>query len=66
MVVRVWTVISTAEERVAHEAEEERGSTEKLSAPVFMRDPVRVYKGHTGAVLDFSWSKVSTNSASAS
>lgn len=32
-----------------------------LSAPVFRNKPLRVFEGHEGAVLDLSWSKVSTN-----
>jgi hypothetical protein len=60
MVVRVWAVISTPEERKAHEHEEDVSSTEggeRLSAPVFMSKPVREFEGHTGEILDLSWSK---------
>ncbi|KAH8902842.1 WD40 repeat-like protein, partial [Coniochaeta sp. PMI_546] len=58
-VVRVWAVISTAEERKAQEEEElsNGGSGERLSAPVFMEKPFREFKGHTGEILDLSWSK---------
>ncbi|RFU26502.1 hypothetical protein B7463_g9844, partial [Scytalidium lignicola] len=58
-VVRVWAVISTPEERRAHEQEEESSSSggERLSAPVFQSKPVREFEGHTGDVLDLSWSK---------
>ncbi|KFA74393.1 hypothetical protein S40288_04003 [Stachybotrys chartarum IBT 40288] len=58
-VVRVFSVISTPEERRAHEEEEERngGEGERLSAPVFCRKPTREFKGHTGDVLALSWSK---------
>ncbi|KAK3400790.1 hypothetical protein B0T20DRAFT_494875 [Sordaria brevicollis] len=83
-VVRVWAVISTPEERRAHEEEETAaaaetstsattttngvgvgvggagagGSTgERLSAPVFRDRPHREFVGHTGEVLDLSWSK---------
>ncbi|KAH7303287.1 WD40-repeat-containing domain protein [Stachybotrys elegans] len=58
-VVRVFSVLSTPEERRAHEAEEEeRGEdAEKLSAPVFCSKPVREFKGHAGDVLALSWSK---------
>ena len=60
-VVRVWAVISTPEERRAHEEEEAAatgGTTgERLSAPVFRDRPVREFVGHTGEVLDLSWSK---------
>ena len=59
-VVRVWAVISTPEERRAHEEEEiasRGGEGERLSAPVFSTKPVRGFSGHTGEVLDLSWSK---------
>jgi WD40 repeat protein len=60
-VVRVWAVISTPEERQAHEHEEDVYSSteggERLSAPVFRSKPVREFEGHTGDVLDLSWSK---------
>jgi WD40 repeat protein len=58
-VVRVWAVISTAEERKAHEEEETLcgGHGERLSAPVFQEKPVREFEDHTGDVLDLSWSK---------
>ncbi|KAF2746001.1 WD40 repeat-like protein, partial [Sporormia fimetaria CBS 119925] len=61
-IVRVWSVISTAEERRAHEKDEsepvapgDEGS--RLSAPVFQQKPVREYHGHTATILDLSWSK---------
>ncbi|KAL2182079.1 WD40-repeat-containing domain protein [Thermothelomyces heterothallicus CBS 202.75] len=58
-VVRVWAVLSTAEERRAHEEDEVAGGDagERLSAPVFREQPVMEFKGHTGEVLDLSWSK---------
>lgn len=58
-IVRVWAVISTAEERKAQEEEElaNRGGGERLSAPVFVEKPFREFKGHTGEILDLSWSK---------
>ena len=60
-VVRVWAVISTPEERQAHEHEEDVSSDsnggERLSAPVFRSKPEREFVGHTGDVLDLSWSK---------
>ncbi|KAF7563639.1 hypothetical protein G7046_g445 [Stylonectria norvegica] len=57
--VRVFAVISTPEERRAHEEEEAQNGTsgERLSAPVFRNKPVREYQGHTGEVLALSWSK---------
>ncbi|KAK0703907.1 WD40-repeat-containing domain protein, partial [Lasiosphaeria miniovina] len=58
-VVRIWAVISTPEERRAHEEEElaNGGTGERLSAPVFRNQPIREFEGHTGEVLDLSWSK---------
>lgn len=58
--VRVFSVISTPEERRAYEEEEEnhgRGDGERLSAPVFRSKPAREFEGHTGEVLALSWSK---------
>ena len=60
-VLRVWAVISTAEERSAHETDEKSGDQGEnrvhLSAPVFKSKPVREYSGHTASILDLSWSK---------
>ncbi|EFX05336.1 WD repeat protein [Grosmannia clavigera kw1407] len=58
-VVRVWAVIATAEDRRTEEdAEIESGSLgERLSAPVFLEKPIREFEGHTGDILDLSWSK---------
>ncbi|KAK3944362.1 WD repeat-containing protein 44 [Diplogelasinospora grovesii] len=58
-VVRVWAVISTPEERRAHEEDEAANGApgERLSAPVFRDHPVQEFEGHTGEVLDLSWSK---------
>ncbi|KAK4246151.1 hypothetical protein C7999DRAFT_42375 [Corynascus novoguineensis] len=59
-VVRVWGVLSTPDERRAHEEDEAVGggdAGERLSAPVFRDQPVMEFKGHTGEVLDLSWSK---------
>ena len=58
-VVRVWAVLSNPEERRAHEEDEavEGDAAERLSAPVFRDQPVMEFKGHTGEVLDLSWSK---------
>ncbi|CAK7225669.1 hypothetical protein SCUCBS95973_005941 [Sporothrix curviconia] len=59
-VVRVWQVISTAEDRRQQEEEEaqnEGGADERLSAPVFLEKPVQEFVGHTGEILDLSWSK---------
>ncbi|KAL8996498.1 MAG: hypothetical protein Q9169_004007 [Polycauliona sp. 2 TL-2023] len=59
--VRIWSVISTAEERRAHEVDEDaigkEGEHVRLNAPVFRSKPVQEYEGHTASVLDLSWSK---------
>lgn len=62
-IVRVWAVISTSEERRAHEKEEAEGDASEnqslhLSAPVFQKKTLREYQGHTATILDLSWSKV--------
>ncbi len=61
-IVRIWAVISTAEERHAHEKEEDAtvrdGEGMRLNAPVFKTKTVQEYEGHTASVLDLSWSKV--------
>ena len=61
-VVRIWAVISTAEERQSHEKEEDatgrEGEGMRLNAPVFKTRTVQEYEGHTASVLDLSWSKV--------
>ncbi|KAJ5841333.1 Oxo-4-hydroxy-4-carboxy-5-ureidoimidazoline decarboxylase [Penicillium rubens] len=61
--VRVWTVIATPEEREDANGDEEATpvdaqDTSGLKAPVFQPVPVQVYEGHTGSILDLSWSKV--------
>ncbi|KAL1966801.1 hypothetical protein VTN77DRAFT_3766 [Rasamsonia byssochlamydoides] len=58
--VSVWAVITNSEDREAHEQEEDEAKGEegwRLTAPVFKSKPIREYKGHTGSVLDLSWSK---------
>ncbi|KAL8692648.1 MAG: hypothetical protein Q9218_002381 [Villophora microphyllina] len=59
--VRIWAVISNAEERRAHEIEEDavgkEGEHVRLNAPVFGSKPMQEYEGHTASVLDLSWSK---------
>lgn len=58
-VVRVWAVIVTQEDRRTEEEEEAASGAvgERLSAPVFKERPIREFAGHTGEVLDLSWSK---------
>lgn len=63
--VRVWSLISSSQERRSFENTESAsmrppGHTH-LSAPVFRTEPLRVFTGHEGAVLDLSWSKVRFN-----
>lgn len=61
--VRVWAVITTPEEREAATREGEDAPIDeqepaRLKAPVFHSKPVQVFEGHTGSILDLSWSKV--------
>jgi WD40 repeat protein len=61
--VRVWAVISTPEERDEANGDNEATPVDaqyhpKLDAPVFQQKPIRIYEGHTGSILDLSWSKV--------
>ncbi|KAF7115764.1 hypothetical protein CNMCM5793_003267 [Aspergillus hiratsukae] len=60
--VRVWAVIASPEDRKEEglgEGEEGQDGDEppRLKAPVFRTKPIQVYEGHTGSVLDLSWSK---------
>ena len=62
--VRVWAVITTPEEREAAIREDgnvsyDEHDSPRLKAPVFRPKPVQIYEGHTGSILDLSWSKVS-------
>lgn len=62
--VRIWAVISTPDEREsATQADVENPASEQdpppLKAPVFHPKPVQVFEGHSGSILDLSWSKVS-------
>jgi len=70
-IVRVWQVLSSKDDRTTHEqGEDAAGTTDgegedpyadghgvRLNAPVFMTEPIQQYHGHTGDVLDLSWSK---------
>lgn len=62
--VRVWAVISTPDERddATNSDDDAQADNQppKLKAPVFRPKPIRVFEGHTGSVLDLSWSKVSS------
>jgi WD40 repeat protein len=69
-VVTIWQVLGSKEDRAAHEQEEDAAGVLadevdagkqgiRLNAPVFMVEPIQEYRGHTGDVLDLSWSKVS-------
>ncbi|KGO47658.1 Oxo-4-hydroxy-4-carboxy-5-ureidoimidazoline decarboxylase [Penicillium expansum] len=60
--VRVWAVIAKPEEREDANGDEEATPVDAqdhsgLKAPVFQPEPVQVYEGHTGSILDLSWSK---------
>lgn len=77
-VVRVWQVLGSNDDRTTHEQGEDAAGTMdgegedpyadghgvRLNAPVFMTEPIQQYHGHTGDVLDLSWSKVGTGHAS--
>lgn len=61
-VLRVWGVLATPEDRRAFEDGEnasvpEGRQQQHLSAPVFHSKPLREFVGHTGDILDLSWSK---------
>jgi WD40 repeat protein len=69
--VRIWQVLGCKDDRVSHEKEEDAagsaeemysgGSGIRLNAPVFKSEPIQEYHGHTGDILDLSWSKVRDN-----
>lgn len=59
-IVRVWAVLATPDDRKVYEEESVSaivGAAGPLSAPVFHTRPIREFTGHTGEVLDLSWSK---------
>lgn len=57
--VRVWQVVGSPEDRdPADPASDSDDGPPRLNAQVFKSRPVQVYEGHTGSVLDLSWSKV--------
>ncbi|KAJ5246174.1 Oxo-4-hydroxy-4-carboxy-5-ureidoimidazoline decarboxylase [Penicillium chermesinum] len=60
--VRVWAVITSAEEREMAKLERETSPDGQdpvhLYAPVFQSNPIQVYEAHTGSILDLSWSKL--------
>lgn len=61
-IVRIWAVLSSADERRQHQEEEEEGDKTakhhaRLEAPVFRKRPIREYEGHEGPIVDLSWSK---------
>ncbi|KAI4091663.1 MAG: hypothetical protein L6R37_007698, partial [Teloschistes peruensis] len=71
-IVRVWAVIGSADERSAHEMDEDAAGVDsgsvytegrgvRLNAPVFRSEPTREYSGHTADILDLSWSKVKSS-----
>lgn len=68
--VRVWAVITSPEEREAATQEEDETPIDeqdppRFKAPVFHAKPYQVFEGHTGSILDLSWSKVSIWSSGA-
>ncbi|TKA79514.1 hypothetical protein B0A55_02434 [Friedmanniomyces simplex] len=48
MVVRVWAVLASSEDRQKHEKQENQ---------IFQSQPVREFEAHTATILDLSWSK---------
>lgn len=60
--VRIWAVIASSSDREAAELEGDEDQNDsdypKLKAPVFRSKPIQVFEGHTGSILDLSWSKV--------
>ena len=56
--VRVWQVVASAEDRESSGQAEGDDEAPRLHAPVFKSQPVQVYEGHSGSILDLSWSKV--------
>jgi len=58
--VRIWEVIASPSDRDEVESDEEQEHDElpKLKAPVFRSKPIQVLEGHTGSILDLTWSKV--------
>ena len=64
MVLRVWQVLSNPEDRRKTETSPYGDGSrngvnqgERLSAPVFLTQPVREWEGHGSTILDLSWSK---------
>ncbi|KAJ5690211.1 hypothetical protein N7462_004603 [Penicillium macrosclerotiorum] len=60
--VRIYAVIATPDERGRATLEDDDASIgeqshPRLRAPVFQTKPVQVFEGHTGSILDLSWSK---------
>lgn len=60
--VRIWAVITSRADRPNSSPEEDENQDDReppsLKAPVFKSKPIQVYEGHTGSILDLSWSKV--------
>lgn len=61
--IRIWAVISAGDQRedILHGDEPTLSSDRppRFQAPVFHPKPMRILEGHTGTILDLSWSKVS-------
>ncbi|EPS32511.1 hypothetical protein PDE_07471 [Penicillium oxalicum 114-2] len=59
--IRIWAVISAGDQRedILHGDEPTLSSDRppRFQAPVFHPKPMRILEGHTGTILDLSWSK---------
>lgn len=58
--VRIWSILSSSQDRQQFSKDEEAHMLEgqsHLSAPVFKDQPYRHFTGHTGDILSLSWSK---------
>ncbi|PYH90439.1 WD repeat protein [Aspergillus ellipticus CBS 707.79] len=56
--VRVWQVVASPEDREPGEPHGDAADPPpRLNAQVFKSQPAQVYDGHTGSILDLSWSK---------
>ncbi|KAG7662155.1 uncharacterized protein J8A68_004283 [[Candida] subhashii] len=65
-IIRIWKVISSPLGRLEYNNRERENGTPKRSnkrdpifdsAPVFHRQPTRIFRGHTQSVLTLAWSK---------
>lgn len=60
--VRIWAVVASSSDRddveLERDGEHHDDELPKLKAPVLRSKPIQVFEGHTGSILDLSWSKV--------